>query len=525
MNIFDPKNNLEWRDYLKILKRRIWYFIVPFLIVMPIGIYKIVSHVPLYQARSYVQILPSNYRLLPTSIRQSLPHIGGEQRSRTAITKQIFSPDFIKQVAQKLELNKRPEIIREAELARDSYPEKDIDEVIEFIFIKNLKPHFRVENIGGDVFSITAKFKTSDFSYVVVKAITDVYINQAFDRRMQSVQRALDFNNEQLALFKVKLQAAEKNLERFKRNLMTSQIKNPNFSQTSLLHFQKAIIAIELASRERQDYLNYIESRLDIDDKEKNYPDTPSIQLNLSKIGEKIVQMSSLMKNFSWKSPEVISVSRKVNDLREEIKIEIENLYKVKYQDEETQKRALLLERAISFIDIEIQNTKTQVFNETIQTSENTSQHLLLKKLQKEVAVNRQVYNKFLQQSQGVQIEKAITEADASNQFKVLNPARVPKEPINAGLDMILLVTLLAAGGTGLGTVFLIELLDTSIRTVNEAEALLQLPVIGVLPFLGYQTRFLKKQLIILTIVGIIILFVGAYTAWYFKLHHIIEKM
>ena len=90
---------------------------------------------------------------------------------------------------------------------------------------------------------------------------------------------------------------------------------------------------------------------------------------------------------------------------------------------------------------------------------------------------------------------------------------------------MILLVTLMSAVGSGAGTVSLREFFDSSVRTVNEAEDFFQLPVIGVLPYLGFQTGVPKKQVIILTIVGIVILGVGAYTAWYFKLHHLIEKI
>lgn len=523
MNIFDSKNNLEWRDYLKILKRRIWYFVVPFIGVLPIGIYKTVSTVPIYESMCIVQVLPSSYRLLPSSIKQTLPGVSGESSNARGIIKKIFSTDFTRKLIQQLELNQRPEFIAEARATKATYPEKNLDEIIEALFVMKLKKYVRVVNLDLDIFNIKATYTEPDFAYDLAKTIANIYINEAFQRKMRSVQSALRFNDEQLAIFRQKLEQAEQDLEKFKRNLVSSQVENPNFSNASLQHFQRAIVAIDLATREKKDYLSYLESRLNTDEEAESYPITESIQQKLIRVDKKVAEMASLMKSFTWKSPEVISVNRKINDLREEIRIEIETIYKVKYQDVETQQRALLLERAITLVDIEIQNRKKEVLNATLATSQNTSQGLMLRKLEREVAVNRQVYNKFLQQSQGVQIEKAIAEADASNQFKILSPARKPLEPINAGIKMILLITLIAGCGLGTGCVYLKEFLDSSVRTVNEAESYFELPVIGVLPYLGYQTQFHGKRLMVLSIVGVVILGLGAFAAWYFKLHHILR--
>ncbi|TDI80267.1 MAG: hypothetical protein E2O79_09285 [Caldithrix sp.] len=525
MNIFDPKNNLEWRDFLKILKRRIWYFIVPFLIVMPIGISKILLHVSLYEAVSIVQILRGSYRLLPSAIRQTLPGVSAESRSAKSIERQILSTEFTNKLIQRLDLYQSPEWMTKAQAAKSRFPDQTQDEIIKIMFGGKIKMRVKVSNPSAELFTITVKDRSPEFAFSLSKTITDIYINEAFERRMANVKNALEFNDEQLVIFKRKLEQAEDNLDKFRRNSVTSQVENPDFRSSSLREFQKAIVAIELAAREKDDYLNYLNGKLNLGENAESYPNTQSIRENLKRVDEKISQMASLMISFSWKSPEVISVNRKINDLREEIKTEIENLYRVKYQDVETQERALRLERSITIIDIELQKHKKEILNNTLQTSQTTSQPMVLKKLEREVASSRRIYSSFLQQNQGVLLEKTIAEADASSRFKILKPPQMPVEPINAGLNMILLVTLVSAVGTGLGGVLLREFLDSSVRTVNEAEEFFQLPVIGVVPYLGLQAGIPVKQKIILTVVGIVILSIGAYTAWYFKLHHIIEKI
>lgn len=525
MNIFDPKNNLEWRDFLKIFKRRIWYFIVPFLIVMPIGIFKIVSHVPIYEARSIVQFDPGSFRLLPESIRRTLPGITAESRSASSIQKRILSPDFITTLIQKLALHQNPEFMTEAQAASSVFPDKTMDEIINTLFLLRIRPNVRVRSKSRETFSVNVKDISPEFAFSLSKTITEIYINEAFQRRMASVEKALQFNDEQLVIFKRKLEQAEDKLDKFKRNLVTSQVENPNIRDSSLKEFQKAIVAIELAAREKDDYLNYLNGKLNFGDNAESYPNTPSIRENLKRIDEKISQMASLMISFSWRSPEVVSVNRKINDLREAMKTEIEDLYRVKYQDIEIQERALRLERSITLIDIEMQKQKKEILNTTLQNFRNTSQPMVLKKLQREVAVSRRVYNSFIQQNQGVQLEKTIAEADASNRFKILGSPQIPIAPINAGLNMILLVTLISAVCSGAGCVILKEFLDSSIRTVNEAEDAFNLPVIAVLPFLGYQPGVNKRYVFFLVAAGVSLVCLGIFAAWYFQFEPIISLL
>ncbi|MCH7678432.1 hypothetical protein IID10_03600 [candidate division KSB1 bacterium] len=207
------------------------------------------------------------------------------------------------------------------------------------------------------------------------------------------------------------------------------------------------------------------------------------------------------------------------------MKTEIEDLYRVKYQDIEIQERALRLERSITLIDIEMQKQKKEILNTTLQNFRNTSQPMVLKKLQREVAVSRRVYNSFIQQNQGVQLEKTIAEADASNRFKILGSPQIPIAPINAGLNMILLVTLISAVCSGAGCVILKEFLDSSIRTVNEAEDAFNLPVIAVLPFLGYQPGVNKRYVFFLVAAGVSLVCLGIFAAWYFQFEPIISLL
>ncbi|NIT59127.1 MAG: hypothetical protein GWN00_23760 [Aliifodinibius sp.] len=520
MNIFDSKNSFDWRDYLKILRRRIWYFLVPFVLVVSVGAHKITSNQPIYQSSCYIYTQPSSMHLLPSSIKESLPRV-----SRFSLNKHVLSKEYFTQLIDHLELDQDQALRNRAKLMKATFPDKSVDEIVEILLLRRLKSSIKAGNIGPNILAIKAKASTPDLAYSLVKALTEIYISDSMERAMKGVQDALSFNDKQTSIYKEKLEEAEKNLERFKRELISSKVGNESLTVESLNRIQNALIAIEIITKEKKDYLEYLSRRLDSLDLTKEFTSNdPTIRRLRQTIDEKVQEMAGMMQRFSWKSPEVINVNRKINDSREEIRDEIGEFLKEKYAYLEAKTRNLHLEKAITDIDLEIQNKKAMALQELIasfreEKSQNPSNEMTLSKLEADVAVNRRLYNMFLRQNQGVKIEERIAQADASDRFKMLEPPNKPTQPINAGMRMILMVTLFTAFGCGLGAVIMREYLDQSVRTVNEAVEAFQLPVIGVLPGLGgAHTAMQRKRRVVWIGFGVSLVVVSL-IMWYLNVN------
>jgi len=164
---------------------------------MPIEISKIVSHVPIFEAKSVVQLLPSTYKLLPSSVRQTLPGVSAESRNARSIERQFVSTDFINKLIQELDLYQNPEFITKAQAVKSLFPGKTLDEIIKTLLVEKIKPNVDVKNQSAELFSINVKDKSAEFAFSLAKTITDIYINEEFQRRMISVNHALEFNDEQ----------------------------------------------------------------------------------------------------------------------------------------------------------------------------------------------------------------------------------------------------------------------------------------------------------------------------------------
>ncbi|MFQ5771584.1 MAG: GumC family protein, partial [bacterium] len=315
-------------------------------------------------------------------------------------------------------------------------------------------------------------------------------------------------------IFKEKLDQAERRLERYKRNLITNQYENQTLSSNALQRINEAVVAIELTTKEKKDYLSYISSQLRGKFTIDRYPETLAIQKLLGEIDDKIDQMATFMNRYSWRSAEVVRINRNINELREKIEIEIEKLFRVMHPDMDNQQLSLNLNKAITQVDLDILKHKKESLTNVIKTfknqaSQNPSRELTLSKLEEEVAINRRIYNMFIEQTQGTQIEEAMQRADASSRFKILEPPRKPFEPINAGFRMLAMVTLVVASVMGAGAVYWREYLDKSIRTVQEAEEFFEIPVISVLPDLDKEQSEIRPKIRLLYVIaaGILLIF------------------
>ena len=515
MNLFDPKNNFEWRDYGRILKRRKWYFILPFFLILLLGVTKMtVLTQPLYESSSTLQIIPS--RLLSSGLRRVVPGVIGREQVES-LRKRTKSVEYLTQLIYRLELQKAEKVRDKAREMQAAYIDKSTEEIIEFLLIKKLREVIRIKIYGSDVIEIKASALTPELAFLIVKTLTDIFIDESLRGELSSIQNTLRFNDEQVAVFKEKLVQAEKKLEQYKRGLIFMKVEDRSLTDDSLRRIREAIIAIEITTREKKDYLNYLRGQVGANESGKGYPQTLVIQRMQDSVMRQIEQMAILMRRYAWNSAEVIKINRDINELRNRIREGMEAVYTMMYPNTDKGSLAAYLTRAITLYDLEILNKKKDVLTHILDrfkysVSQNPSKEMALAKLEEVVRINRNIYNMFLEQNQGVQIEESMQRADATSRFKIIDPPLKPLEPINAGYRMILLMTIIFGTGMGTGAVYLRELIDKSIRTVQEAEEYFQVPVVSVIPYLGqapainYRRRAIMLSICFLLIIALIVL-------------------
>jgi uncharacterized protein involved in exopolysaccharide biosynthesis len=94
----------------------------------------------------------------------------------------------------------------------------------------------------------------------------------------------------------------------------------------------------------------------------------------------------------------------------------------------------------------------------------------------------RETYQALLKKSQEAQQAENLERRQKGEQFKVIDPARIPGMPFKPDIPKILLFGLLLGLGSGFGMAFFREQMDRSFRDAEDLEATLGLKVIANIP-------------------------------------------
>jgi uncharacterized protein involved in exopolysaccharide biosynthesis len=94
----------------------------------------------------------------------------------------------------------------------------------------------------------------------------------------------------------------------------------------------------------------------------------------------------------------------------------------------------------------------------------------------------KEAYESLLKKSQEAQQAQNLERRQKGEQFKVIDPARVPEKPMQAKVFRILLGGLLLGMGFGIGMAFLREQMDRSFRDAEDLEATMECKVLANIP-------------------------------------------
>ncbi|MCK4462725.1 MAG: hypothetical protein KAU58_00250, partial [Candidatus Omnitrophica bacterium] len=117
-------------------------------------------------------------------------------------------------------------------------------------------------------------------------------------------------------------------------------------------------------------------------------------------------------------------------------------------------------------------------------TNEKLYKLLLIERVEKvtnaqDVGVNRRLYNELLQRLETAKITQRLEASKDGTRYIILDPARLPLEPIKPNKLNVLLAGIFVGICCGLGLVFAVEMFDHSFLGIDDAKAHLELPMLG----------------------------------------------
>ena len=105
-----------------------------------------------------------------------------------------------------------------------------------------------------------------------------------------------------------------------------------------------------------------------------------------------------------------------------------------------------------------------------------------LARLQRDYMVNANIYESLLQRLETAKLSETLEQSEKGPKFRILEPARLPLKPVKPNRILVVLSGFMIGLLLGGVVVYLLDISNTSIRSLEEARNLLDLPIFGSIP-------------------------------------------
>ncbi len=512
--MINPEKAFNIHDYFELFLRRIWHILIPFVVIM-VGATMYAWHAPKeYRASTLILVTP-----------QKVP----ESLVKPTVTSKI--EDRLLSIGQEIMSRTRLEqVISEFKLYSDEAKSLTLEEIVELMR----------RNIGVDIkgkegyFTIFYRGKDPKIVTLVTNKLASLFIEENLKLREQQAQGTSEFLSIELKATQTKLEEQEKSLTHFKRQFMGELPEQREANLKVLEQLQLLYQRIGEALRSAQDRKLVIQKQLSdtelmiasaINNKEES---TASSFLNPSRSGGKdpnqiqLEQLKNLLTDlqtkYMEKHPDILITKKKISELEariEKAKVEkefeeseesgseisvsplsppkIETKKEVKgdiklnprYKEMESQLIATELE--ITRLREEEAKVKGQI-NQYRERIENTPvRELAMAQMTRDYQSTKDTYQTLLKKSEEAQQAENLERRQKGEQFKVIDPARIPEKPFKPDIPKILLFGLLLGMGCGFATAFFTEQMDRSFRDAEDLEATLGFKVLANIPKIEIQ--------------------------------------
>lgn len=490
------KTSFDIREILQIVKRRKWFLILPIIVASGVAYYRVATTVPVYQSTASILLGRNTY--ITNSMSRVLPGVEAQNRERVwnrrqTITKQIYSKQVISKVIDRIGIPPSQKIVEKAEELQKEYPNMELEDIIRSLQVSNITNRIIIDiPRRGEYFEVGAKSTDPEMAYLIAKTLAETFIEEDLLQEMSGVKETLQFSNEQLDLYRKKLDEAERAVREFRRNMSReTSVKLPVNSE-NLGQVNSLIASITASSSDKLDELNTLERQLGGLTSEIRLAKTNEATNLKAQLIERISQRAELMISFPWNSPEVLKLNRDIAQLMDQMVDEIRRNsakgLEGKYRPAEID---LAVRREVVLNEIDLLQRQKSTLTRLVdlyKSSQNKipANEITLQKLEAEVEKNREIYQTFREQVQSMQIREAMQQSEVQILYRILDPAQIPVLPINANMSQVILITLLFGFGFGAASVYVLEYFDNSFKSVDELENHLGLIVLGAVPHINF---------------------------------------
>jgi polysaccharide biosynthesis transport protein len=472
-------------EYIRILIKRKWLVLGCLATIFSVVAIASLKMTPVYEAGGTIAITKPDTSLnFQNSATFSLDYFDPTELETEV---KILQSDLLAlQVVRELNLDRRPEFGGKSlyssslDLAPDPL---QVDPARASAVIGGFKGGLRVAlSPNSRIIEVHYRSPDPQMAANVVNTLMQTYVENNFKARFESTMQASDWLQKQLVDMQMKVETSQEKLVRYQKEHEILGIDDKSNIITSKLdELNKALTVAESERMDKEAFYRMVESGdPDAVAASAGGVEGPGVGASGSQLLENLrakqvdlnIQAADLATQFGPSYPKLAQMNNQLKEIDVQIQREMKKIAsKVRGQYMTALQRENMLRDAL-----EKQKQEANRLNES------AIEYNLLKR---DSETYRTLYEGLLQKLK----EAGVSAGLKSNNFRIVDSARAPTGPIEPNIPRNLLFAFVLGSATGVGLAFLLEGLDNTIRTTDQAQMISGLAPLGMIPLGSKSAR------------------------------------
>ena len=474
------------REYLRVLIKSKWVVIASVALVVGVVTISTLRSTPIYEAVGSIAINKTD----PVTFNLKDSPSGFDYYDPTDLDTEvrILKSDLLAlQVIRQLNLDKQPELGAKGkpspaslELATDALQP---DSARTSAALASFRGSLQVALVPNTrIIEIRYRSPDKNVAARVVNTLANTYVEQNFKTRFESTMQASDWLSKQLVDLQIKVETSQEKLVQYqKQHEILGIDEKQNITTAKLDELNRELTSAESGRMEKESIYHLVQSgdsdsivaAANVDGAAKGSSASSAL---LEKLREQQadlkIQVAQLSTQFGPSYPKLAQLSSQLKEVDEQIQTETHKVAtRLRGDYLAAVQRETMLRSAL-----ERQKQEANKLNES------AIEYSLLKR---DVDANRTLSEGLLERLK----EAGVTAGLRSNNFRIVDAARVPTAPSGPNILRNLAFALALGLSTGIGLAFLLDSMDNTVRTPEQAQVISALPSLGMIPLGSRSSR------------------------------------
>ncbi len=472
-----PSQETMLREYMRVLIKRKWL-----VIAVAAGIFMTVAiaslrQTPVYEAVGQIVVNKADSNLI--TFKDSAPVVDYYDQSDLDTEVRILQSDLLAlQVIRQLNLDKRTELGGHPEQKQQNLVADPLqsDSNRTSALLGAFRGNLHVTLIPNTrIMEIHYNSTDPQLAASAVNTLAATYVEQNFKTKFESTMQASDWLSKQLVDLQMKVETSQEKLVRYqKEHEILGNDEKQNITTEKLDEINKELTMAESDRMQKEAVYRQTQSSDPEVVAAAIIADSAGTGTSVgSRLLDKLreqqatlgIQVAELSTQFGPSYPKVAQLNNQLKEIDKQLQSEVnKSVDHLRGEYQAALQRENMLRESF-----EKQKQEANRLNES------AIEYTLLKR---DVESNRTLYEGLLEKLK----EAGVTAGLRSNNFRIINAARVPTAPSEPNIPRNLAFALVIGIISGVGLAFLLENMDNTVRTPEQAQAISALPSLGMIP-------------------------------------------